>query len=221
MKLNEITPLLVLDFFRQKQQDNVSAKTMLNLYILLRKMLSLAVDLDLLSANPLRRVPKPKVERQEKPTLSPTQVRRVIDAVPEKYRALLVVLYFYGLRVGEALGLKWKDVDFASAKLYLRRSIWRGREQSPKSQRSIRVGFLVPCAAAALQRHWQFSPYTQPEDYVFANDAGRPLDLNNVLTRVLYPALEVVGINRTTPRAFGTHLFRHSAGSHVTRKPAT
>jgi len=33
-----------------------------------------------------------------------------------------------GLRIGEALALKWSDVDFAQSKLYVRRSVWRGKE---------------------------------------------------------------------------------------------
>jgi integrase len=69
-------------------------------------MLSLAVALELLNTNPIQRVPKPKVQRTEKPFLSPAQVKAIADNMPENLKALIVLLYLTGLRIGEALALK-------------------------------------------------------------------------------------------------------------------
>jgi integrase len=116
-------------------------------------MLNLAVALELLTANPIQRVPKPRVERAEKPSLSPAQVKSVADNMPENLRALVVLLYLTGLRIGEALALKWSDVDFDHSKLYVRRSVWRRREQTPKSRRSLRAKHLLGGLKGVLQRH--------------------------------------------------------------------
>ena len=217
-QLEDISSAQVFDLLEQNRQDGLSPKTLLNLYLLLQKMLRLAVDLQLLSTSPMSRVPKPRTERVEKPTLTPAQVRSLIEAVPEKLQALFVVLYLTGLRIGEALALKWKDVDFADSKLYVRRSLWRRREQTPKSRRSVRAKHVLPTMAAALVRHRELSFYTQAEDYIFTTQAGKPLDPDDLRKRTLYPAMDKVGIKHTHPRAYGFHLFRHSAGSEMHKR---
>jgi len=55
----------------------------------------------------------------------------VADNVPQNLKALIVLLNLTGLRIGEALALKWSDVDVEQSKLYVRRSVWRGKEQTP------------------------------------------------------------------------------------------
>lgn len=96
-RLADISAADVMQFLRQKQAEALGAKSRRNLYMLRQKMLNLAVDLELIRSNPMRRVPKPKVERKEKPTLSGKQARALIDAVPETFRALFMLLYLTGL----------------------------------------------------------------------------------------------------------------------------
>jgi site-specific recombinase XerD len=121
-RLSEISPVQIMDFLKKKSAGGLKPKSLLNLYVLLQKMLNLAVSLELLNSNPIRRVPKPKVERIEKPALSPAQVKTIADNMPQNLKALIVLLYLTGLRIGEALALKWSDVDFDESKLYVARS---------------------------------------------------------------------------------------------------
>jgi integrase len=60
----------------------------------------------------------------EKPALCPAKVKDVADNLPQNLKALIVLLYLTGLRIGEALALKWSDVDVEQSKLYVRRSVW-------------------------------------------------------------------------------------------------
>jgi len=158
---------------------------------------------------------KPKVERKEKPSLTPDQVKAIVAEALENMRALLILLYLTGVRIGEALALKWSDVDFEHSKLYIRRSIWHGNEQTPKSRRSIRAKHLLPGLQYALKRHQELSVYARPEDYVFTNGAGHPWDPDDLRRRVLYRAMDKAKIERRVARAYGFHLFRHSAGSQM------
>jgi len=215
LRLSEISALQIMALFKKKSEAGLKPKSLLNLYVLLQKMLNLAVDLELLTANPIQRVPKPRVERTEKPSLSPAQVKSVADNMPENLKALVVLLYLTGLRIGEALALKWSDVDFDHSKLYVRRSVWRRREQAPKSRRSLRAKHLLGGLKRVLQRHRELCVSSQPEDYLFANGAGRYLDPDDLRKRVLYPAMRKAGIERKVARAYGFHLFRHSAGSQM------
>ena len=57
------------------------------------------------------------------------------------------------------------------------------------------------------------SPFTGKDDFVFCKRDGTPLDPNYLRKKVLYPALDLAGIERK-PRAHGFHMFRHSAGSN-------
>jgi len=178
-------------------------------------MLNLAVALELLNANPIQRVPKPRTARAEKPSLSPAQVKSIADNMPERLKALVVLLYLTGLRIGEALALKWSDVDFEHSKLYIRRSVWHGKEQTPKSRGSIRAKHLLDGLQRVLQRHQELSVRTDPEGYVFANGGGRSYDPDDLRKRALYPAMDKAGVKRNTAGAYGFHLFRHSAGSQM------
>jgi integrase len=56
---------------------------------------------------------------------------------------------------------------------------------------------------------------SQPEDYLFFNGAGHYLDPDDLRKRVLYPAMKKAWIERKVTRAYGFHLFRHSAGSQM------
>jgi integrase len=215
LRLSEISPLLIMDFLKQKSDIGLKPKSLLNLYVLLQKMLNLAVALELLNSNPIQRVPKPKVERTEKPALSPAEVKDVADNMPQNLTALIVLLCLTGLRIGQALALKWSDVDVEQSKLYVRRSVWRGKEQSPKSRRSIRAKHLCGGLKRILQSHRELCVSRQPEDYLFANGAGHSYDPDDLRRRVLYPAMDKAGIQRKVARSYGFHLFRHSAGSQM------
>lgn len=214
-RLSEISPVHVMDLLKDKSAAGLKPKSLLNLYVLLQKMLNLAVALELLNSNPMQRVPKPKVVRNEKPSLTPAQVKAVADNMPQNLKALVVLLYLTGLRIGEALALKWSDVDFEQSKLYVRRSVWRGKEQTPKTRKSIRAKHLLDGLARVLQSHSELCVGKKPEDYLFVNIAGRSFDPDDLRKRVLYPAMDKAGIERKVARSYGFHLFRHSAGSQM------
>ena len=92
--------------------------------------------------------------------------------MPENLKALVVLLYLTGLRIGEALALKWSDVDVEQSKLYVRRSVWRRKEQTPKSRRSVRAKHLLGGLKGILQSHRELCVSRQPEDYLFAMVPG-------------------------------------------------
>jgi integrase len=197
---------------RSKKTKKLSDKSRLNVYLLLAAMFAYAISQKLIAVSPLSPRDRPKVQRKEKPTLKPSEVWAVIAAIPLPLRALFVVLTMTGCRIGEVLGLKWKDVDLQTERLFIRRSVWNGKEQSPKSKNSVRSKPLVGILAKALAMHRVLSEYKQPGDFIFASGAGRPLNPDDLRKRVLYPAMDKAGITRSA-REYGFHLFRHSSGS--------
>ena len=87
---------------------------------------------------------------------------------------LIRVAAYTGLRRGELMALRWRDVDFLGHKLFVRRALSGSVEaNSPKSRR-VREVPLPDQAAAALDRLSKRSEFTGPDEYVFANRLGRP-----------------------------------------------
>lgn len=173
-------------------------------------MFTYAHDLELIPSNPVKRGIAPKIERSEKPALSEEQLYALFDAVTIRYKAFYMTLAFTGIRTGEALGLKWADVDFASHELNIRRAIYRGGETTPKTSSSICPRPMVADLNRVLLNHKAMTTYTSPEDYVFASTSGCPMNPDS-LREVLQAALAKIEIKFGQPMActcYGTRLDR-------------
>jgi len=136
-----------------------------------------------------------------------------------RLKAFYMTLAFTGIRTGEALGLEWADIDFASRDLNIRRAIYRGKETTPKTSSSIRPRPTVDELYTALLNHKTMSVYKRPEDYVFASSSGRPMNPDS-LREVLQSALKKLQIKFDQARADGMHLLRHTSGSLIYRRTA-
>ncbi|MGI8825192.1 MAG: tyrosine-type recombinase/integrase [Chloroflexota bacterium] len=123
----------------------------------LHKALADALRLSLVSHNASDLAQKPRPERTEQRTLTADQLIRLFDTTAgDRYHALWVVLGTMGLRLGEALGLKWSDVDFERRTLTVRRALQRQRgkgmvEVEPKNTSSGRTVDLLDITVDALQ----------------------------------------------------------------------
>jgi integrase len=92
----------------------LAPSTVRRCYQLLSKVMAAAVDAGMLPQSPCRRVPLPKVERQEVRFLTPAEVARLADAVAPRYRPLILLGAYGGLRIGEMAGLRRARVDLAA-----------------------------------------------------------------------------------------------------------
>ena len=119
---------------------------------------------------------------------------------------LIRVAAYAGLRLGELLALRWRDVDFAGHALTVARAMSAGEETSTKSGHARRVP-LPDQAAGALQRlHWR-GDFTAPGELVFCNVFGRILD-GSALRRRFKRARDAAGL-----RPLRFHDLRHTYGS--------
>ncbi len=116
------------------------------------------------------------------------------------------VAAYAGLRQGELLALRWRDVDFAGSALTIARAMSAGVESSTKSGRVRRVP-LADQAAGAFDRMSRREHFTSPDDLVFCNVFGRPLDGSALRRR--YKRAQVAASVR--PLRF--HDLRHTFGS--------
>lgn len=105
--------------------------------------------------------------------LDSSEIGRLLDAAPSRYRAVIATAVFTGLRLGELLGLTWADVDLDAGLVHVRRQLDRtgaGRVP-PKTPQAVREVGLMPALVKTLRAHREQSfarGHAKPEDYVFA-----------------------------------------------------
>lgn len=145
--------------------------------------------------------------------LSEQELARLLAATPEgPGRLLLGFLADTGLRIGEALVLRWRNLDLPAQRVRVESRIYRGREAPPKSHYGRRAVPLSAGLAAELRRHRLASPHSGEDDHVFASAAGTCHAPENLYRRVLRPAAERAGLG-----VFGFHSLRHTAASRLLR----
>lgn len=128
----------------------------------------------------------------------------------EQDAELFRILFLTGLRLGEALTLRWDDVDLELRTILVRRGLSADVEGVPKGRR-FRIVPLAEPAVASLERLRRRGEFTGADDYVFANVWGRRLD-GSAVRRRYKAACAAAGL-----RPLRLHALRHAAGSIVAR----
>lgn len=200
----------------------LAAKTVRNYLTVLSSLLSFAQQEGWIATNPalgLSIVPKDgNGMLSSEQVMWADDIARLIDAACEgPYRLVDRALYaaaaMSGLRKGECLGLRWRDVDFEGRRIRVRTQLARGDlERAPKSGE----GRPVPMAgavAAALLALRDASSWAEPDDFVFANPtSGRRLAWTPARRRYLL-ALRAAGLERFSR----FHDLRHSFASALAK----
>jgi len=88
--------------------------------------------------------------------------------------------------------VRWRALDLEIGTLVVRESVYEGKVQRPKTQKSKRTIPLGPHAIASLKAHRDRSTRKSADDLVFPNKSGEPLRESKLLERVLQPAADVV-----------------------------
>jgi len=166
-----------------------------------------------LASNPARDVEKLR-ERYDATSFafySPEEVHALRRAaVSEQDGAIFLTAAFTGMRRGELIALRWRDVDFQRAAIRVSGSYANGKLTSPKSGRG-RVVPLVPDIAAELAKLSQRDHSTGDDDLVFPGELSTYLD-GSALRRRFAAAQERAGL-----RAIRFHDLRHTFGTLAVR----
>jgi len=181
----------------------------------LRAALDAAVAEGLLEQNPADGVVLPRRrggrgwEFKERRFLTREELPRLLAEVPPKWRPLFDMLAVTGLRISEAIALRWSDLELDSAtpRLRVSRAIVRGVVAAPKSRHGAR---LVPLPRDLATTLGALRPPEAPDDaLVFpGRAAGGSADVGSLRRRVLAPAAERAGL-----AGIGFHTLRHTCAS--------
>jgi integrase len=154
--------------------------------------------------------------------LDPTELTTLLRAVDLNAKpfgstdhALFLTAAMTGLRQGELLALRWRDVDWTAGKIHVRRNYVRGHWVTPKSRRGSRSVPLADQVADELRRHFERSAYRADDDLVFAHpQKGTVLDHSD-LGRRFKKALSAAG-----GRPIRFHDLRHTFGTRMAAEGA-
>ncbi len=214
-RLDEIERKDIKQFVVSKQTEGLSASTARLILSYFSAILAEAVDDELIPVNPATGVRKVigKNDAHEIKPLTADELNHLLEIVSEhfpKHYALFLLLARTGLRIGEALSLHWRDIDFHDRFIEVKRSVARGRVSTPKSRKSRRVD-MSPQLTETLLIHQTESKKKGLHlgigelDLVFTNESGRIIDVNNWRPRVFNKALKKAGMRRIR-----IHDIRHS-----------
>ncbi len=166
-----------------------------------------------LEVNPMGRVEKhPQKRSGDIEVFSPEEVWALVRAATsEQDAALFLTAAFTGLRRGELLALRWRDVDFAGSTVRVRGSYAGGQLTTPKSGK-VRAVPMAPDVASALAQLGQREHWTCEDDLVFVGGTGGYLD-GSALCRRYKVALRRAGL-----RQLRFHDLRHTFGTRMIAK---
>ncbi len=158
-KLSQITPDMIEDIYSDMQNRGLSPRTVRYTHTILKNGLKEAVIKNKIYRNPADLVSNlPRQVKQEMKYLTPEQASKFMEAIAySEHKAFFNLLISTGIRPGEALGLKWTDVDLKENRITINRTLttipgrgWKLEET--KTARSRRTIPITSAAAAKTER---------------------------------------------------------------------
>lgn len=228
-RLTEIEPRDVKRFAAQLEARGLAPSSVRKLVAPVKALLATAVEEGLLRANPaagvrIARRSLDVVEAEQVKALTEDELSELLDKLPEEWRLFHEFLAQTGVRIGEAIEVRWSDVDLGGNWLHVRRNFYRGRLGLPKGGKTRRIRISTGVGQAL----WELRKQTRAGDdeLVFTSDKGLRIDPSNLMSRVLKKAAVEAGLG-TWVRAkrghlradtwVGFHTFRHSCATMLFR----
>ena len=137
--------------------------------------------------NPVRDTAIPASrEPEETYAYSLEEIAQILAVLPEPAATIFAVAAFTGARRGEVGGLFWEN--YRDGAIHITQSLWHGRMTKPKTRKSKGAIPVIAPLAKRLEYHRSLlgNPTSGP---MFPNEVGKPMDLNNLLNRVILPTL--------------------------------
>ena len=190
-----------------------SASTRTKALVLLHGIFKRARKVYDLPTNPVADVERPPMSRSgDIEVFSPEEVMALVRAAAdEQDAAIFLTAAFSGLRRGELLALRWRDVDFTGSLIRVRASYAAGQVTTPKSGK-VRSVPMAPDVAKALAKLGERGYKTGDDDLVFVGQLGSFVDPSALRRR--YDA----AVKRAGLRRLRFHDLRHTFGTRMIAK---
>jgi integrase len=152
-----------------------------------------------------------RTDEEKVRALTEEELGGVLGEIPLRWRLFFEFLAESGLRIGEAVEVRFSDLDLGREELHVRRRFYRGAVDLPKGRKTRRVRLTSEMS----RRLWALRKETRgtDDDHVFTNESGRRIQQPNLMTRVLKPAALRAGVGEWV----GFHTFRHTCATVLFR----
>jgi integrase len=206
LNLSDLTPVVL--FAVVAGLDKHGRRAAQESYTVLRTCLQAAADVGIIPDNPMVKVQKPRWEPIQREYWGVQQTHHFIEHAlqsPRRWAPLCVFLVTTGLRVSEALGLTWSDVDVEGRRVLVRETLVHvdgtALQMAPKTKSGRRWIALDSAALVALRR----VPQGDPNQRVFRTQTGKS-PKHGTLRTTLLALCEETGVPPLNP-----HGLRHVA----------
>jgi integrase len=190
MLLKDVTNKTARELVEKMSEGGLGPKTIVNNVQVLKLVIASAVNENGEQLYPrawnheFMQLPIVEKDKQERQTISEQELNAIIAGVDRKFAVMFALMAGTGLRIGEILGVRGSDFSEDRRVLHVRRSIWNGQEQLPKTSNAVRVVDLHETLARILHS------YITGDGYLFATRDGKPLNQRNAL-KVLHGVKKV------------------------------
>jgi integrase len=190
--------------------QSLKPATVVKAYQLFGKVMAAAVDAGIIAQSPCRRIPLPKVEQDEKRFLTPAEIAQLASIIAPRFRVLVLVSAYGGLRIGELAGLRRSRVDTTRATVTILEIATdvSGRlvVGPPKTRAARRTVSLPTPVADELEHHLATYAEPDPDALVFTAAKGSALRATNFRRRIWRPAVRAAEFD-----GLRIHDLRHTA----------
>jgi integrase len=213
--LARIDVLAIRIWLARLEAEGVGQATRAKAYRLLARILGAAVEARYLAVNPCSIRGAASDGTSEMRIATVEQVAAIAEQLPPRYRALVLVAAFGGLRWGELAGLRRKRVDLERSTVTVAEQLVEVNGAfsvgPPKSAAGRRTVVLPDAVVAALAHHLIHYTAQSPDALVFLSSQGKPLRRSNFNRRVWQAATRAAGVE-----GLRVHDLRHTAGTLAT-----
>jgi integrase len=224
--IDRITPAEVSAYMSAKLRAGLAVKTVTNTLNFAHGIFAFAVKRGWAVSNVVAMTDRPRAAATDPDIryLDSAELEALLraaagrdDVLGPTDQAVYVTAAMTGLRQGELAGLRWRDVDWSTGVIRVRRSYTRGEWGTPKSRRSSRAVPMADRVGAELERHFARSVYQGDDQLVFCHpQTGGPYDASKMRKR-FYEAMELAGMKSRCGREEGVtfHSLRHTFGTRM------
>ena len=220
INLSRLRPLMVQAALDAARERGTSNRSLLSFKQVLSAASSHAERLELIERNAAKLVKIPTYRRETIVPWSLTEAEHFLDSVrSHRWYAAFLILTTCGLRRGEVLGLRWRDIDLDAGTIHVREQLQRieGTLQlaSLKTHAGTRDLPMTTRVHAALSQAAETSDSSEADGFVFVSRSGAPID-PKVFTKTFLALSQRAGLRRIT-----VHHLRHTAATFLKNAGAT
>lgn len=218
LRLSELDREALQAFVVGKRQQGFSSSTLHGLRTTLSKILGQAVTWRYMDENPARGLTiGERIPKKESAFLDPRDALRLIEALPEPCRTVVIVAILTGLRIGEIAALRWGRVDFFRGVVQVKETYSEDTGfGTPKTRSSVRDVPMSEPVRGALLTHRQRCAHIDAAALVFTSKTNTPMGPKNLANRVLRPICVKLGL-----RPISWHVLRHTHATWLSESGAT